>query len=850
VVRFSALCVLYVRRLRVHAVQESWAGFGIAVGVGLVFAVQVANGSITASAKGILHRITGEAQLQLAARDPGGFDQRLVVRVRGLAGVERAAPVFEQRATVAYRGRRVAVDFVGIDRTLPSLGGLSVGNVLVAGLSSTRRVVLPAAMARALGVPDSRGSWSPSVVVEMRGRSARVPVGAVAGPELIGSALANAMLAGAAMPVAQQLAGLRGRITRIFVVAKAGREAQVRAGLERLAAGRLTVTDVDADSRMLDEATAPNDQATNLTAFISGLVGLLLTFNAMLLTMPERRQLVADLRIQGFRSSKLLQVLGFQAIVLGAVASLAGLGVGWLLVQSTANNAPGYLALAFPLGVERVIHWQTIVLTLAGGIAATCLAAAQPLLDLRRGRAVDAVYLEEITEPGNALSTRTRWLLAVSALALVAVSSLLLFLVPELTVIGLVALAFATLFALPAVSLLILKAAEVPAAGWRMNMLILATRALRATTLRSLALAAMGAVAIFGSIAVESAHRNLLHGLYQDYHQYVSSADLWISHRADDLALQPFDDHGFSTRVRHVAGVASVHSYYGGLLDIAARRTWIIARPSSDEPLIPPSQILDGNPSSASAHLRAGGWVVVSQQIADAQQHKIGETITLPTPTGNHAYRIAATTTNLGWGPGAIILNSRDYRHAWASRTPTALEVSLTPGADPIATKRAIERALGPDAALQVQTTAEREQHADALARAGLARLSQISLLLLIAAGLAMAAAMSTAIWQRRPILAQLRIQGSRPPKLRRALLLETTIVLLAACLTGTTTGLYGHYLLDRWLQTSTGYPAPYTPATTTALTICLLVSSFAILAATTTSHLAAKAPTHLALES
>lgn len=134
-------------------------------------------------------------------------------------------------------------------------------------------------------------------------------------------------------------------------------------------------------------------------------------------------------------------------------------------------------------------------------------------------------------------------------------------------------------------------------------------------------------------------------------------------------------------------------------------------------------------------------------------------------PTGEHAFRVAATTTNLGWGPGAIVINSTDYRHAWATNDPSALEVHLAPGADPLTTRRAIQRALGPNIALQAQTTHERELHANALARAGLARLSQISTLLLIAAALAMAAAMSTAIWQRRPALAQLQIQGCRPPQ-------------------------------------------------------------------------------------
>ena len=54
-------------------------------------------------------------------------------------------------------------------------------------------------------------------------------------------------------------------------------------------------------------------------------------------------------------------------------------------------------------------------------------------------------------------------------------------------------------------------------AAARLNMLAVALRALRATTMRSLALAATGAVAVFGSVAIEGARDDLLRGLDGDY---------------------------------------------------------------------------------------------------------------------------------------------------------------------------------------------------------------------------------------------------------------------------------------------------------------------------------------------
>src|ERR1700685_4498378 len=108
--RLSGLIYLYGRRLRTRPVQELLAGIGIAIGVALVFAVQVANSSITASSSAIVRGIAGTASLQLRARDMDGFDERVLKRVEHLPGVQQAAPILDENAAlVGPGGPRVAV---------------------------------------------------------------------------------------------------------------------------------------------------------------------------------------------------------------------------------------------------------------------------------------------------------------------------------------------------------------------------------------------------------------------------------------------------------------------------------------------------------------------------------------------------------------------------------------------------------------------------------------------------------------------------------------------------------------------------------------------------------------------
>ncbi|MGA2452956.1 MAG: ABC transporter permease [Solirubrobacteraceae bacterium] len=849
--RLSGLLYLYARRLRTRPVQELLAGIGIAIGVALVFAVQVANSSITDASSAIVRGVTGTASLQLRSRDSGGFDERLLARVQRLPGVARAAPVLDENASiVGPRARRVAIDLGSAAPSLVSLNGSITRSISVRGGRSAPGLILPLATARALGLSSSIQSLgsAPRVTLEVRGRASRVPVVAVLGPETIG-ALSGAMAALAPLAFVQRLTGLSGRVTRILVTTRPGQRARVQRELTTLAAGRLTVAAADQDIALLQQAVTPNAEATGFFVLVSAIVGLLLAFNAMLLTVPERRRTMADLRMQGVRPWQLARMLLFQAVCLGLIASLVGLAVGDVLSRTIFHATPSYLSAAFALGTQTVIGLRPLLVSFVGGVLATCLAAAPPLLDLRRSRAVDAVHFED-GEPGQALDGRAQLrLFGAGAVLLVATSAPLL-VWPSAIVPATIGLAVATLLAIPLVFQLAVRLVEqIATRSARLNMLTVSVRALRATTVRSLALAATGAIAVFGCVVAEDSHNDLLHGLYRDYSEYVATADLWVVNHDDDLATSSFVAGRLPARVAAVPGVASVRTYQGGFLDFDGRRVWIIVRAASTPAPIPASQLQEGNIATATARLREGGWITVSQQLAEAHHAQVGGELTLPTPTGAVTYRIAATTTNLGWSAGAIILDSADYRRAWATADATALEVNTRPGADIQAIKRAIQHLFGPGSALTVQTSGERAAQADALAREGLSRMTQITLLLMIAAALAMAAAIGAGIWQRRASLASLRIHSFSPWQLRGVLTCESILVLGTGAITGAAAGVYGHLLCDRYLRLTTGFPAPFAVEGVHTIQTILLIVVGALLVLAIPGYMASQVSPQLALQ-
>ena len=146
----------------------------------------------------------------------------------------------------------------------------------------------------------------------------------------------------------------------------------------------------DDELALLAQAVKPNDQSTSLFAAISVMVGFLLALNAMLLTVPERRRFVADLRMQGYDWRQIVVLLAFQAVVLGVAGVSRRGGARGRPSHAFLHRVPGYLTTAFPIGSQEALHIGTILIAVGCGVLATMLASLSPVLDLRPNRPTDA----------------------------------------------------------------------------------------------------------------------------------------------------------------------------------------------------------------------------------------------------------------------------------------------------------------------------------------------------------------------------------------------------------------------------------------------------------------------------
>ena len=449
----------YRDRLRLQLVQELLAGAGVAIAVALVLASTIASQSIAGSAGEVVHAVIGPASLQLRARTADGFEEQLLARVQRLPGVEQAAPILEATATIrAPSGKHVTVDLAGADTSLVVLDGLA--HTLPIATLSPGGLGLSTTTAHALGLSGGNGvptHPAGEVSLDLRGTATPIRVSAVLGPETF-HALSGAQVA--VMPLAdlQRLAGLQRRVSRILVQVAPGRESAVRSELQTLAGGAIAVAAATQDVAALKQALRPSNQASDFFAAISALLGFLLAFNALLLTAPERRQSIAELRVEGQRRSAIVQMFVSQALFLGTCASAIGLLGGYLLSLGALHEPTGYLDEAFTLGSGTVLSAGPLLLAFGGGVLATCVASAIPLLDLRRGRELDAIYAQGGV-PGNALSGQAQRRLAVAAAILLAAACAIFVLAPTLALFACAVLALASVCTVPLALVGVLRAA-------------------------------------------------------------------------------------------------------------------------------------------------------------------------------------------------------------------------------------------------------------------------------------------------------------------------------------------------------------------------------------------------------
>jgi len=816
--RLHTLALFYRRHLRVQPLRELMAIAGVAAGVALLFSVQVAHRSITGSFEEIAHGVAGHATLELAARSPAGFDERIATEVAQMPGVAASAPLLTVPIRAAGLGghrEQRALTLVGADeRVLTLHGRLSTAFEHAAETSTRGLLLLSAPTAEAIGAHPGG-----PVAVLLAGHTEHMTLDATLGSSAIGAA-AQSPIAAAPLAIVQNMAGLQGRVTRVLIEPEPGREAQLQRALTARYGATLNPRSVDTEGHLLADVASAERQVTLLFSVISLVAGIVLAYNALLLASAERRRFIVYLIETGTPDSLVLASLAFDAAVLGLAGCVLGLIAGELVSLYAYHGVPGYIAAAFAVGSQHIVTAQTVLIALGGAILAAFAATLLPALAiLRAGANAEPEGLGRTLSLTRAIRPSERAVFACGAI-LACGCALTALLAPATTVVALVGLAAGLVICLPLCARGLLGLARAAAQHSSDPAARLSVAELRNSPSRSVALLATGTIAAFLMIVIGGSVADVQGAVHAGAGDLLSSAEIWVKPGGAEnvYTTEPFHSAALQARLSRVPGVSSVLPWRDSFLDLHGRRVWVLGTPPGLPTQIVPSQLLEGNLQSADARLRAGGWVALSQTIARERHLHLGERFSLPTPAGYASFRLAATTANYGWLSGAIVMNGAEHARLWGSSSATQLAVALAPGASIPATKTLIERTLPPGAALAVKSSSERQSEVSAVLGSTLSRLDEITIVVLVTTIASVIALMMGAVWQGRARFNSLISIGMGSGQFARLIFYESGLMLLGGCMIGVLAGLLGQYLIDGWLARTTGSPVHYSPAWELAL--------------------------------
>ncbi|HXD55530.1 MAG TPA: FtsX-like permease family protein [Solirubrobacteraceae bacterium] len=827
----GTLLLFYRRNVRVQPVRELMAIAGIAAGVALLFTVQVAHHTITGSFQQIASGVAGNANLEVASRNSRGFSETISEEIERTPGVRVTAPLLQEPIVAVGRSGRRALMLVGATGQILHLHGRLSQQFVLTGLSSLRKgfLLLTEATAKSIGVHPGT-----SVTLLNRGRERRVALAAIVPSAKLGAA-GESPVAAAPLPVVQALAQAPGAVSRVLIQTAPGQQSAVSARLRARLGPTLNVRLTTTEARLLENAAGPEREITLLFSAISIVAGIILAYAALLLASDDRRRFVVYLIEIGTPESMIIASLAFDALVLGLIGTLVGLIAGDAISLVAFRSVPGYITAAFPVGGQRVVGTQIVLISIAGGMLAALTAAALPAIAiLRSGAAAEPEAIgRSLAFAGQARVSSTASFVGGVILAVAAV--LVCEISPGATVVAIVVLAVGLILCLPLIArgLVALGGSIARRCGDPSARLSVAE--LRRAPTRSVALLATGTVAVFLTVTISGSVADVQRAVRSGAAGLLASADLWVKPGGPEnvYTTQPLAARGAEERLDRVRAVNSVLSWKDTFFDLPRRRVWVLGVPPQIGSQIVPSQLEAGSPQTADRRLREGGWIALSRTVASEYHVGVGGSITLPTPAGPKSFRVAALTANYGWLPGAIVMNREDLARDWQERTPTQLAVTLEPGVSLADGKAAVERALPAGTAVAVKTAQERRQEVSAVLGSTLSRLNDTTLVVLIGTIVSVIALITAAISQRRGRLDSLLSIGMGFGQFTRLIFYESGSMLLGGCLIGFGAGILGQNLIDKWLRHTTGAPVRFAPAWEIGLRTVLIAAGIALATST-----------------
>ncbi len=761
---------------------------GIAVGVAVVVAIQLANQSALRAFRESVDAVAGRANYQIVP-EAGALRETVLLKLQPFwdRGV-RFAPVIDVEGVdeaTQQPVRMLAVDLLS-DLHFRDYRYARIQGTALQSFFQPDAVIVPAPFARehhlALGSPLTLSILGIKRTMIVRGiLEARGPATAFNGAIVVCD-----------IATAQKAFGMLGRLSRVDLLVPDDTIAK-------------QIARVLPPSTRIERPSRRNERVENmLRAFrvnlfalggVALLVGMFLVYNTVLISILRRRRDVGILKTLGAAPRQIFGAFLYEGLLFGAIGSLLGVALGNVLAEGILSLIGRTVnALYVTSRPEAIALTPGVVgLGVAVGMVLSLLSAIAPSIEAAKIRPASMIrgsVGRASARPGRAEARPTFG--APLSFVLAAVSTR----IPPANGIA-VAGYISVLFVVAGFSMLapaiVRGIAALAAPAFKRAFGIvgqLAARSLNASLRRTAIATAALALATGMMVAVALMVGSFRVTVNTWIDQTVRS-DLWLRPAKGltnaDVALFPariLDD------LRTVAFVAAADPVHGR--DIIYRDAYVtigsgdtrVAADFGNIPMVTPRQ----SKPALDKMIRIHG-VFVSESFSLKFGKGVGDTLTLPTAHGPRSYTICGIYRDYSNDRGVVFMNRPDYIAAYDDDKINTVVIYLKPNVDREVARRRLEALFGPKyGAFTVTNAAIRREVMNIFDQTFLITYALLGVAIVVAV-LGIINTLSALILERTRELALLRVAGMSLRELRTMLLLESALLGIAATLTGVVMG-------------------------------------------------------------
>lgn len=589
--------------------------------------------------------------------------------------------------------------------------------------------------------------------------------------------LAGATLAGIPLGDAQRILGMAGQVTFIDLVAADGvdQDALVEAVTPVLADGVEVVSADDATTEAVDGFTdglAFMSVALLAFAGVAVLVAAFLIHNTFRIIVAQRTREMALLRALGASSRQVVAVVLVEALVVGLVASVAGVvaGIGVAELIKAAMHAVGFGPPDGPLTLLP----RTVVVALAVGVVVTLLSALVPALRASRVAPVAAMRAPVArARSARPVTVASRIGAVVAGVAGVAVGLAVdeVVLTAAGAAVGVVGvLLLAPSFTRPIASVLGRLAPGASGLLARENVAREPRRTAATASALTVGLALVVLTAVFAASTTASVEAATERSL------------------AAELSVRPTNpftpvSQDAVAAVAALSEVAAASPLRSGPARVDGQEVGVAA--------VDPATVGElYEPVGSDADLAdLGEGLLVDASVLEDRGWAIGDGVTVEFPSGTAADLVVAGTHEDALLGGYVVAEPV-WQHLGGGTDASAVLVGLADGVTTEAGREAVEEVLEAYPSLAVSTRAEQITAAAAQIDALLVLFTALLALALLIAVLGIANTLGLSIVERTREIGLLRAVGMSRGQVRRMIVGESLVTALFGALLGTTLGL------------------------------------------------------------